>query len=262
MVNRLWQHHFGWGIVATPNDFGTRGAEPSHPELLDHLAAGLMRSGWGLKALHRKILLSAAYQQASPGTDASLWYDSFPRRRLTAEELRDALLAVTGELDRAPGGPFPFPPESTWTFTQHAPFAADYETRKRSVFLMQKRNRRGRYFSLFDGPDPNASTPLRDVTIVPTQALYFLNDPFPHERAAVLAERMLAAGGTDESRVDFSCRVLFSRPATADDVSMAKRFLRVYADSLDGMSDPARSLASWAAYARVLLSSNEFLFLD
>lgn len=262
IVNRVWQWHFGQGLVATPNDFGTRGAEPTHPELLDHLAAEFIRSGWSLKALHRRILLSAAYQQASRSTEFSPWYDSFPRRRLTAEELRDALLAVTDELDRSRGGAFPFPSESTWSFTQHAPFAAEYETQKRSVYIMQKRNRRGRYFSLFDGPDPNASTPRRDVTIVPTQALYFLNDPFPHERAKVLATKIVAAGSTVAEQVDFACHRLFCRPATAADVSAAAGFLRVYSESLSDLGESSRPLASWTAYARVLLSGNEFLFVD
>ncbi len=128
IVNRVWQWHFGRGLVATPNDFGTRGAEPTHPQLLDHLAAEFVQSGWRLKELHRRIVLSATYQQASGSSQGVPRYDAFPRRRLTAEELRDTLLVASGELDRTPGGTHPFPPEATWSFSQHAPFAAEYET--------------------------------------------------------------------------------------------------------------------------------------
>src|SRR5690606_25029656 len=138
---------FGRGLVTTPNDFGLRGAAPTHPELLDHLAATFIAEGWSLKKLHRRIMLSAVYQLASaddqPPAPSDL-YTTFPRRRLNAEELRDALLAVSGELDRTPGESHPFPPESTWAFTQHGPFAAEYPSSKRSVYLMQKRNRRDR----------------------------------------------------------------------------------------------------------------------
>src|SRR6185437_7435294 len=112
---------------------------------------------------------SASYRQAGFSSEPSPWYDAFTRRRLTAEELRDTLLAVGGDLDTTPGGAHPFPPESTWSFTQHAPFAAEYETRERSVYVMQKRNRRSPFLALFDGPDPNESTARRDVTTVPTQ---------------------------------------------------------------------------------------------
>ncbi|MFO0907333.1 MAG: DUF1553 domain-containing protein [Isosphaeraceae bacterium] len=153
IANRVWQWHFGRGIVATPNDFGTRGAPPSHPELLDHLASGLVAHDWRLDWLHREIVLSSTYRC---GSDAATspppeLFAVFPRRRLTAEELRDTLLAASGTLDTGQGGPHPFPPESTWSFTQHNPFAAEYPTSRRSVYVMQKRNRRSRFLALFDG---------------------------------------------------------------------------------------------------------------
>ncbi len=246
-VNRVWQWHFGRGIVTTPNDFGSRGVPPTHPELLDYLTAEFIRSGWNLHALHRLIMLSAAYRMSSAQHSHSPdLYASFARRRLTAEELRDSLLMVSGQLDPTPGAAHPFPPEASWSFSQHGPFAAEYETAKRSVYVMQKRNRRTRFFSLFDGPDPNASTPVRDVTIVPTQALFFLNDPFLHTSADKLAAR-LAVAPTDRDKIDLAHQLVFGRPASPDQVTDATEFLR---------DNP------WPAYCRVLLSSNEFLFVD
>lgn len=247
-VNRVWQWHFGRGLVTSSNDFGSRGTPPTHPELLDHLASDFIHSGWNINELHRKIMLSQTYQMASTVKQSAgpELYASFPRRRLTAEELRDALLVVSGQLDRQPGQGHPFPPESTWSFTQHGPFAAEYETSKRSVYVMQKRNRRTRFFALFDGPDPNTSTPVRDVTIVPTQALFFLNDPFLHASADKLANN-LASLPSDRDKIDLLYRTLFGRPPTEDQTADAIEFLRE---------------GSWAALCRVMLSSNEFLFVD
>jgi len=247
-VNRVWQWHFGRGLVTTPNDFGSRGTLPTHPELLDHLAHEFVRSGWDIKELHRRIVLSATYQLSSTTVNSTPLelYASFSRRRLTAEELRDALLQVSGQLDPAPGAGHPFPPESTWSFSQHGPFAAEYDSLKRSVYLMQKRNRRTRFFSLFDGPDPNASTPVRDVTIVPTQALFFLNDPFLHASADKLTER-LATVPDDRARLDLAFRIVFGHSPTDEQI-------------VDGIAFVHEN--SWPAYCRVLLSSNEFLFVD
>ncbi|HVK15061.1 MAG TPA: DUF1553 domain-containing protein, partial [Gemmataceae bacterium] len=234
MVNRLWQGHFGTGLVATPNDFGTRGARPTHPDLLDWLAIEFVRSGWSVKAMHRLILTSTAYQRPSPP------------RRLTAEEIRDALLAASGDLDRSPGGPHPFPDPKTWQFTQHTPFAAVYETNRRSVYLMQSRLKRDPFLALFDGADPNAPTASREATTVPTQALFFLNDPFVHARAEALARR-LAAGPADE-RVDRACRLLYGRPARDAERSAADRFLAAGGD--------------WPGWLRVMMCGNEFVYVD
>jgi hypothetical protein len=247
-VNRVWQWHFGRGLVTSSNDFGSRGTPPTHPELLDYLASQFVRSGWNINELHRLIMLSNTYQLTSTtATTAPIeLYASFPRRRLTAEELRDALLSVSGQLDRQPGLGHPFPPEATWSFSQHGPFAAEYDTAKRSVYVMQKRNRRTRFFTLFDGPDPNTSTPVRDVTIVPTQALFFLNDQFLHTSAEKLASN-LASVPTDREKIDLAYRTLFGHPPTDDQVADATEFLRD---------------ASWPALCRVMLSSNEFLFVD
>ncbi len=263
MVNRIWQQHFGRGLVATPSDFGSRGQPPSHPELLDWLASEFVASGWSIKALHRRIMLTSAYQRASAATPVEVDPENrllsrFERRRLSAEELRDTLLAVAGTLDRTSGGPHPFPPENQWKFTQHNPFAADYLTPKRSVYLMVKRNRRDRFLGLFDGADPNASTPARQETTVPTQALFFLNSGFFHEQAEALAKRVLARKGEDP--IDYAFALLFQRHPTAAERDWAGRFLASYEKEFGGSA--TGHAQAWAALARVLMSSNEFLYLD
>ena len=257
-VNRVWQQHFGHGLVTTPNDFGTRGAAPSHPELLDWLAARFVEDGWSIKALHKRIVTSEAYQRATTidernaKADAdNVYLSHFNRRRLSAEEIRDALLAVSGDLDPTPGGPHPFPEPKTWGFTQHAPFTAVYETNRRSVYLMAQRIKRHPFLALFDGPDPNSSTPERQTTTVPTQALFFLNDPFVHARAESLATKLLAT--PDGERLDAACRLLYGRGATAREKEIASRFRQ----SSEG---DAKSI--WAAWLRVMFGSNEFVYVD
>ncbi|MFO0957053.1 MAG: DUF1553 domain-containing protein [Isosphaeraceae bacterium] len=269
MVNRIWQHHFGRGIVGTPSDFGSRGMPPTHPELLDWLADSFMADGWSLKAMHRRILLSAAYRQgSSAGKDAievdpeNLLLARFPRRRLGAEEIRDSLLVVCGSIDRSPGGPHPFPPESTWNFTQHNPFNTFYDTQRRSVYLVSLRNRRHPFLGLFDGADPNATTPERQRTTVPTQALFFLNDPSFHRQAAHLADRMIRAGGDDPERLAELYRVALQRPPREADRVMAMAFLSRYREELADRPTDEQTRAAWEALARTVLASNEFLSVD
>jgi hypothetical protein len=267
MVNRIWLHHFGKGLVNTPNDFGTRGLRPTHPELLDWLAAEFVASGWSVKAMHRTMMLSATYQHASTSRDDAAKADAnnellwrFDRRRLSAEELRDSLLSVGGTLDREPAAAHPFPPAASWNYTQHVPFGTFYETDKRSVYLVSVRNRRHPFLGLFDGADPNATTPARQTTIVPTQALYFMNDAFFHAQAEKLAAR--ATAKPDAERLGELFRVALQRPPTAKDRDFATGFLDRYAKSLADAPAADRPKLAWAALARVLLASNEFLFVE
>ena len=195
MVNRLWQWHFGRGLVKTPNDFGTRGAPPTHPELLDYLAGKFLKSGWSVRAIDRLIVTSAAYRQAAVGA-ADDSYVGFARRRLTAEELRDTLLAATGELDSA-GRSASLPARVKLVVHATRPLCRRIRHAQAERIRDAKAESPRRFFALFDGADPNASTPVRDVTTVPTQALFFLNDPFLHERAAKFATRVVAAADDD-----------------------------------------------------------------
>lgn len=256
MVNRIWQWHFGQGLVRSPNDFGARGETPTHPELLDFLAARFVQSGYSIKQMHRLIIQTAAYQRASatPATTdpANRWLAHFSRRRLTAEELRDSVLLASGRLDLAPGTTHPFPPESTWKFSQHRPFNAVYETDKRSAFLMVQRQRRHPYLALFDGADPNSSTPARETSTVPTQALFFLNDPVFHAQAAAVAEKFVSLPD-DETRIADAWRLILQRKPTDDEITRARDFLAAY---------PGKPAEKWAAQVRVLMASNEFLHID
>ena len=247
MVNRIWAWHFGAGIVATPNDFGNHGAPPTHPQLLDFLARDFMNKDWSIKAMHRLVMNSATYQQSARE------YSLMPPRRISAEELRDTLLVASDSLDRVPGEGHPFPPESSWNFTQHNPFSAEFPTEKRSVYVMRKRNRSSRFFALFNAADPNASTAKRDVTTAATQALYFMNDPFFHSCAKKFSMRILAHSDDTRARLDFACMELFARPSTDDELTAFEEFSTALA---------APKTESWSAYARVLLGSNELLHID
>ncbi|MDB5385386.1 MAG: Planctomycete cytochrome [Planctomycetaceae bacterium] len=274
LVNRLWQHHFGRGLVNTPNDFGTRGEAPSHSELLDYLAGRFVEGGWSIKSMHRLIMLTDAYQRTSdtdlnipaiaadvksdPG-NVYLW--KFSRRRLSAEEIRDSILAVSGDLDRTPGGPHPFPDEKAWQFTQHTPFSALYDTDRRSVYLMTQRIKRHPFLTVFDGADANTSTPQRFQTIVPTQALFFMNDPFLHAKSQSLARRLLTLDA-EPARLGRAYRLLFGRGPSPEETASANEFLIGYQTDLADIPAAERPLVAWAAYVRVLFSENEFLFVD
>lgn len=313
MVNRIWLHHFGQGLVRTPNDFGTRGQRPENPALLDFLAAELVRSGWSVKAMHRLIMNSAAYRmegdfssvipaQASsatancpvapdgrngsePGEGAPSSTPSvaavlearesqgragsppaseisFPRRRLGAEELRDSILLVSGELDESPGEGHPFPAPTTWSFTQHGPFSAVYDHHRRSVYLMTQRIKRHPFLALFDGPDPNASTPERRLTTVPTQALFFLNDPFVHANADRLAVRIGTEASDPAAQVRSAYRRVLGRDPAAEESEDAVQFLARYREELGASGPGEDENRPLAALVRVLFGSNEFLTVD
>ena len=271
MVNRIWIWHFGRGIVATPDDFGTRGEAPSHAELLDYLASRFVEGGWSVKKMHRLIMLTRTYQMASGHRAAEALADSrdeylwrFRRRRLDAEEIRDSLLMVSGNLDPAPGGEQPFPPEMSWKYTQHTPFLGapeQYATNKRSVYLMQQRIRRQPFLELFDGADPNAETGVRPVTTTALQALYTMNDPFLHAQADGLAARVMAQGRTDAERLRWAFRLLYGRAPAADEVKESREFLAGARQAVAG-ADDQRERQAWASLMRVMLSRNEFLTLD
>ena len=273
MVNRIWQHHFGRGLVATPNDFGARGRPPTHPELLDHLASRFVGDGWSIKAMHRRIMLSRTYQLAAaedsraasvdPANELQWRHD---RRRLSAEEIRDAMLAVADTLDRTPGGAFPLPPESEFRYTQHVQFVApeSFDTRRRTVYQIQQRLRRRRILEVFDGADPNATTPDRPLSTTAIQALYLMNDPFVHDRAGELAGRVEAASADEGGRIGLAYRLAFGRPATLDEVEAGRAFLTDARPALAeaGVSDDRLPRAALEGLVRVLFASNEFLFVD
>ncbi|MCY2962518.1 MAG: DUF1553 domain-containing protein, partial [Planctomycetota bacterium] len=276
MVNRVWQYHFGRGLVKTPNDFGVRGIPPTHPELLDHLSTQFIQNGWSLKALHRLIVLSATYQQSSlesrPADEVAVnasgnhsvgdLYVGFTRRRLSAEEIRDAILAVSGELDVSHAREHPFPSPISFGFSQHGPFNAVYDHKHRSVYLMTQRLKRHPFLALFDGADPNASTADRLGTTVPTQALYFLNDPFIHTTAERWAVRLLSVTAEEPKQIELAWKSVCGRLPTQVELQEAGEFLATYRTELAALqidNVPTRALA---AYLRTLIGGNEFLHVD
>jgi Protein of unknown function (DUF1553)/Protein of unknown function (DUF1549)/Planctomycete cytochrome C len=271
MVNRIWQYHFGRGIVPTPSDFGKQGQPPTHPELLDFLATRFVESGWSVKAMHRLLMLSRTYQVSSSDDAANMKQDAgnellwrFNRRRLDAESIRDTLLAVSGSLDRSPGAPHPFPAMPTWNFTQHNPFKAVYDTDRRSVYLMSQRIQRHPFLALFDGADTNASTATRVTSTTPLQALYLMNDPFVHARAREFARRLLAERTDDPARIDWGYQLLFGRPPTAEEVVAGRGQLTRVTDKLRSGGVPTDQLPAkaWESLARALFLSNEFVYVD
>ncbi len=271
LANRLWQYHFGKGLVPTPNDFGRQGKAPSHPELLDWLAARFMESGWSLKTLHRTILLSRTYQLSSEPTEAALAKDpsnellsAFPCRRLDAEAIRDTLLVLGGNLDPTPGGPHPFPPQTEWKFTQHNPFKAAYDTNRRSVYLMTQRIQRHPYLAIFDGADPAASTGFRGTSTTPLQALYLLNDPFVHQQSERFADRLLREANDNRSRVDHAYRLALGRPATEDEAAAGIAFVDRTSAALKELGTSADKIETeaWRAYVRAVFRLNEFVYID
>jgi hypothetical protein len=275
MVNRIWQHHFGSGIVATPNDFGARGEAPVNAELLDWLASRFRESNYSVKAMHRLIMKTRAYRMASDMDEiatrantkidpknAFLW--RFDRRRLDAEEVRDAMLAFAGDLDMSMGGPHPFPPEITFRYTQHKQFFAVYDTHQRSVYVMQQRLKKDPFLGTFDNADPNASTPARTPQETSLQALAVLNSAFVDEQADLLAVRSGMAFSTDPERITYSYRLVYGRTPSTDELQDCEKYLvraRVaYKDS--GLPADRQPRAVLASLMHVLLASDEFVFVD
>jgi len=271
MVNRIWEYHFGKGIVATPSDFGKRGKAPSHPELLDYLASRFIESGWSIKAMHRLIMLSQTYQLSSngPHEDAAMdpgndLYWKFNRQRLDAESIRDAILKVSGDLDSTVGTGHPFPPPVAWNWTQHKPFAAVYETDRRSVYLMVQRSQRHPYLSVFDGADPNVSTPGRDSSITPLQALFAMNSEFIHDCSEHWAARLMDEAPDNARRLDMVFELAFARPPTALEKKKALAYLDQSRQKM-GAADVGPDLLtqeSWASFLRAVLATNEFMYID
>ncbi len=252
IVNRVWAWHFGRGIVGTPSNFGNLGERPTHPELLDYLAARFIASGWSLKALHRDIMLSAVYQLGADHDDAAtqadpdnrlLWH--FSRRRLDVEAWRDALLAVSGQLDAGFGGP---------TTDLGSP-----QNRRRTVYGKISRHDLNGLLRLFDFPDANITSEKRTETTVPQQQLFVLNSPFFVAQAKALAARVKAEADNEPGRVKRAYLLAFGRPPAEAELQLGLRYLA----GTDAPDDAAKNqLTRWERYAQALLASNEFLYLD
>jgi hypothetical protein len=284
MANRIWGYHFGAGIVQTSNDFGSRGRAPTHPELLDYLATRFIEGGWSVKKMHRMIMLSRVYQLASgeeragdaKGSAARLFAANaaidvnneylwrFNRRRLSAEEVRDSMLSTSDQLDRMMGGEHPFPAETTWRFSQHVQFFGVYDSNRRSVYLMQQRLKKHPFFEVFDGADTNMAVGERPLSTTPLQALYLMNNPFVHEQADQFALRVGMAYDTMAERVDYAFQLAYGRSAKPEEVKEAVAYIEQTKLNLQALNVPREKYTrkALASYCRVLLSSNEFLYVD
>jgi hypothetical protein len=241
IVNRVWQQHFGQGIVRTPSNFGKQGDTPSHPELLDYLATKFMNEGWSLKKLHREIMLTSVYALSTDKDETNLAADPENRllwranlRRLDIESLRDSLLYVAGDLDLKAGGP---------------PVEFGPENHRRTVYGYVSRRRLDPVLALFDFPNPIATSEQRLPTLVPLQKLFFMNSDFVMEQSKALAKELSASPGDDSTRISTAYRLLFQREPSPEERKLAIDFLH-------GSSN------AWPQYAQVLLSSNEFSYLN
>ncbi len=238
LVNRVWEHHFGQGIVRIPSNFGQMGDRPSHPELLDYLAARFMENHWSIKALHRMIMLSAAYQLSTDQVEPNVTQDPDNRlfwranmvQRLEIESLRDAILTVSGSLDSSMGGP---------------PTSLADDNRRRTVYGLISRNRQDPALELFDFPSPTGTVEHRSVTVGPLQRLYFMNSSFIETQSEALAKRLEREASSDEARITRAYRLLYGRTPTSSEIRLGLNFLQ-------------ERNRGWAQYAQALLTASEF----
>jgi hypothetical protein len=258
IVNRVWQHHFGRGLVATSSDFGRLGEAPSHPELLDWLAGQFTAGGWRLKSLHRMIMTSAVYCQSAERSESEiefarqidpqnrlLWKRTV--RRLDAEEIRDAMLAISGELQPPLGGP-----------------SADLKAPRRAVDTKVIRNSRDALLDAFDAPDGYTSTGRRNTTTTPTQALLLINGAWPLARARAFARRLEEAatqGGDGRDCVVNAYRLAFGREPESGELATGTRFLAEQAGRMHAKADLGKHEAL-VDFCHTMLNSNEFLYVD
>ena len=262
MANRIWQQHFGKGIVASSSDFGVTGDRPTHPELLNWLAGELTGNTWSVKHLHRVIVTSAAYRQSGRGDagakvdpdNALLW--QFPRRRLDGEALRDAMLSTAGVLDPKAGGPSVFPevPAELKAGASWKPSESAAERNRRSIYVFVKRNLRYPLFALFDAPDRNETCSRRFVTTTAPQALTLLNDAIVLGFAKTFADRVVKDAGTDPGRaIDRAFTLALGRLPDTEEKAAALAFLKGHKGShADAVAD----------LCHALLNLNEFLYVD
>lgn len=252
IVNRLWHHHFGRGIVATPNDLGTQGEKPTHPELLEWLAARLVEQKWSLKSIHRLIVTSATYRQSGTVDEARRTQDPdnallWHRRpvRLEGEVIRDALLAVSGRLDAA----------------LYGASVVGASVPRRSIYMRVKRSEPEAFLRVFDQPEPIQSIGSRGVATIPTQALTMMNDPLVRSAADGLADRARNAVGDDDTQaVEYCFRVALSRPPSPDEAARFTAFLAAREEAAEG--DDAQRQAALSDACHLMLCLNEFIYVD
>ena len=278
IANRIWQWHFGQAIVSTPNDFGTQGDPPSHPELLEWLATELCENGWSLKGLHRRILLSSAYQQSAirdakavAADPQNRWLAGFPRRRLEAEEVWDHLHAAAGTLDLKRFGP-PFVPKLSPEELQgmydlenkpELKWPVTHEQDRRAIYILNRRSFRFPFFEAFDPPNIATSCPVRQTTTMPTQALTLLNNRIVGEQARAMAGRLTReAGGNVGSFVKRAWLLAYSRAASESELKLAVKFIEEAeaARARSGATDA--HAAALEEFCMGIMNTTEFIYTN
>lgn len=275
-VNRIWQYHFGGGIVRTPSDFGATGDRPSHPELLDWLAVEFISRGWSWKAMHRLILLSSTYRQSGAFNPAAAAKDPenrllwrFSPHRLEAESIRDSILAVSGKLNREMYGPGIYPridPDVVNTGSRPRwPLDAKEgpDVWRRSVYIYVKRSVLLPLIEVFDCPVTTVSAPARSASTVSPQALALMNNEFVLEQAGYFADRVIAEAGADTARrIDRAWRLAFGRPPRQSEVAWSVEFIRAQTAEYSKRNDPAHQRSALRDFCHALFNANEFIYLD
>ncbi len=274
MVNRIWCWHFGQGLVASTDNFGSLGERPSHPELLDWLARRFIADGWSLKAMHRVIMLSSTYQMASQGTGGTALSQAdsenrllshFPLRRLEAEEIRDALHFVAGTLDLKMGGKTIPLKNREFVFDHTSKDATRYDSPRRALYLPIIRNHLYDLFEQFDYPDPAVPTGSRNATVVAPQALLMMNSELVEQAAAKLASQLLARTElSDAKRVEMAYVKSYGRPPTARELTRAQNFLGQFPRTISAQEPDAQvgRAQAWAVLCQTILAANEFIYLN
>ena len=278
IANRIWQWHFGQALASTPNDLGTQGAPPTHPELLDWLASELVSNGWSLKKLHRLILLSSTYRQsavrdpkAGAADPENRLLAGFPRRRLEAEEVWDHLHAAAGTLDRKSfGAPFvpklspeelrslydiEGKPENKWPVT--------VDQARRAIYILNRRSFRFPFFEAFDPPNSAVSCPVRQTTTVPSQALTLLNNRIVGEQARAMVERLTREVGNDvEKFVRQAWLLSYSRTVSEDELTLALSFIANAEDAKSRAGKPDAHRAALVDFCMGVLNTTEFIYAN
>ncbi len=265
-VNRLWQNHFGRGLVASADNFGYTGVPPTHPELLDYLAVEFIRSGWSTKALHRLILNSATYRQSSVTNEAihqadpdNLWLARFPMLRLDAEEIRDAMLRASGELDLRAGGPY-VPTRRAESGEVVVADGAEGALR-RSIYLQRRRTQPDSMLDVFDVPQGSNNCTRRNSSTIALQSLSLMNSDFVNARAESFAARLDRVCGDDTAaKVQEAFLLAYSRPPSGDEAAAAQQFLAQQPQNYQGHPDAQSRV--WRDFCHMLLASSAFLYVE
>ncbi|MFN0121609.1 MAG: DUF1553 domain-containing protein, partial [Blastocatellia bacterium] len=266
MVNRLWQGHFGEGLVRTPDNFGRMGERPSHPELLDYLARQFVTRGWSVKSMHRLLMLSSAWQMSSANTAATSadpdnrLLSRFNRRRLSVEELRDGLLAIDGTIDLTAGGTLQSGRGTDGENNQGRLSLNPEKLKRRTVYLPLRRANLPTMLNLFDFGDATTMTGRRQLTNVSTQALFWLNSEFLSDCSATLAKELSGnAALSDTARIETAYLRILNRRADKDEINNALQYVAGFRQKFSGEQAGTKA---WQSLLRVLMSANDFLYLD